>query len=123
VSNLRRLVPSSSLLPGGAEPFEAFVRGELRPCIVVRRPSDDGPFAFVNICAHRNQPVVVDGAPFDAQGRIECRAHGAIYEASSGECVAGPCVGARLLLVPIHEHDGVLFAEDDDVVDDSAYAE
>lgn len=123
MSPLRLLGPLEALPVGGALPFDAVVRGELRSCVAVRRPQDAVPVAFVNVCAHRNQPVVVDAYPFDALGRIECRAHGAIYEATSGECVGGPCVGARLLLVPLVEKDGELHAVDDDVFDDSAYAE
>ncbi len=99
--------------------FEALVAGEPRPCVALR--TNTGLSAFVNLCAHRRQPVVVDDRPFDDKGRLECRAHGAFYDPATGACVEGPCVGARLVGVPVREEGGLLLVEDDDVVDDSVY--
>ncbi len=109
---------SASLPLGGAVRFEAVVAGDRRDCVVVRTAA--GVSAFVNLCAHRRQPVVVDDRPFDDAGRLECRAHGALYEPAGGLCVEGPCMGARLAVVPIREEDGSLWVEDDPV-DDSVY--
>ncbi len=117
---MARAIASSVSLPvGGAFAFEALVAGEPRPCVALRTPS--GLSAFVNLCAHRRQPVVVDDRPFDDTGRLECRAHGAFYDPATGVCVEGPCVGARLVGVPVREEGGLLLVEDDDVVDDSVY--
>ena len=114
-------IGDTSELEGGAVFFQAVVRGERRDCFAVRHAG--GLSAFVNVCAHRNQPVVVEAAhPFDDRGRIECRAHGAMYDPFSGECVEGPCQGARLTSVPLEIRDGEVLAIDDDVVDDSIYA-
>lgn len=118
---MRRIGDGTDLRPEGALFFEAFVRGERRPCVAVRGGA--GLRAFLNVCAHRNQPVVVDARPFDADGAIECRAHGARYEPDGGLCVQGPCEGARLVSVPIQEREGGLWVADDDAVDDSAYAD
>lgn len=109
---------SASLPLGGAVRFEAVVAGDRRDCVVVRTAA--GVSAFVNLCAHRRQPVVVDDRPFDGAGRLECRAHGAFYEPAGGLCVEGPCVGARLSVVAIREEDGALWVEEDPV-DDSVY--
>ena len=116
---MRRLGDARALGPGGAVEFEAVVRGEPRACFALRTPQ--GLRAYVNVCAHRNQPVVSDGRPCDERGLLECRAHGAFYDPATGLCVEGPCEGARLVPVPVGEADGGLFVEDDLVVDDSIY--
>ena len=116
-----RRVTEMALEQGASLFFEAAVRGEWRDCVAVGTAA--GPRAFLNVCAHRNQPVVVDDRPFDEEGRLECRAHGAKYDALSGECVQGPCVGARLVPVRIEQASDGLWVEDDDVVDDSLYAD
>lgn len=108
-------------MPGGSLFVEAYVRGALRSCVIVRNGS--GFHGFLNVCAHRNQPVVVDGRPFDESGLLECRAHGARYEPSTGLCVAGPCEGARLVRLQVVVRDGGLFVEDDDAIDDSIYGD
>jgi nitrite reductase/ring-hydroxylating ferredoxin subunit len=120
---MREEVPvcrSEDLLVGRAVQYRARVGGSDRPCFVLRLAAGDLA-AFVNVCAHRNQPVVTDASPTDAQGRVECRAHGALYDPVTGECVGGPCEGARLTRAEVIEHDGVIAAVDDDVVDDSVY--
>ena len=120
---MKRALPiaSDALPSGGAAHFEALVEGALRPCVAVRSPA--GLFGWVNVCAHRNQPVVVDDRPLDDVGRLECRAHGAVYDLATGLCVEGPCVGRSLRPVAVGEEDGRLWVEDDDTVDDSAYAD
>ena len=118
---MRRLIDSTALTSDGALTFDAMVRGEVRHCFAVR--TAHGVRGFVNVCAHRNQPVLVDDRPYDDAGRLECRAHGALYEPETGLCVGGPCVGGRLLSVGLVEHDGALWVVDDDAVDDSVYAD
>ncbi len=118
---MRKVADGLILAEGGALFFEAAVRGEWRPCVAVGTTA--GPRAFLNVCAHRNQPVVVDDRPFDSEGRMECRAHGAKYDALTGECVEGPCVGARLVPVRVEQLTDGLWTVDDDVVDDSMYAD
>jgi nitrite reductase/ring-hydroxylating ferredoxin subunit len=126
-SQRRLLAPASALPAGEALAFTGLVRGEERPCFALRIATEGGSparfGAYVNVCAHRNQPVVVDRLPFDPDGLVECRAHGARYEAATGECVEGPCVGAKLVPVTIECIDGQLYALDDDCVDDSIYGD
>lgn len=114
------IAPSWSLPVGGAVRFEATVGGETRSCFAVRSPG--GLSGFVNLCAHRRQPVVVDDQPLDGRGRLECRAHGAFYDPVSGLCVEGPCAGDRLTAVPVREEAGRIVL-DDEPVDDSVYAD
>lgn len=118
---MRRIADFEGQGPATAVFFEAVVRGDARPCFALRTGA--GVRAFLNVCAHRNQPVVVDGRPLDDAGLVECRAHGAKYDPASGLCVEGPCEGARLVPVPVTERDGAWWVEDDDVVDDSVYAD
>jgi nitrite reductase/ring-hydroxylating ferredoxin subunit len=67
--------------------------------------------AFVNRCAH--VPAELDWQPGDFldQDRrwIVCGIHGAVYEPATGQCVAGPCVGRRLMALTVDERDGVLY--------------
>lgn len=119
---------ANALAPGEARFFEGWVRGEIRPCFAVGLPAG-GAAAFVNVCAHRNRPVLVNEGPgvvesFGAGALpvVECTAHGAVYDAASGECVEGPCVGAQLIPVQLEIREDGVFAVDDDLVDDSIYA-
>ena len=78
----------------------------------------DGVRGYVNRCPHAGHPLdllpqrflTVDGA------LILCSSHGALFEKSSGQCVAGPCVGRSLIPVPIEVRGGcVLLADDVDI--------
>lgn len=121
----RRICSVRELPPGEAVTFTGLVRGEERPCFAIRVPHPDAGSAefaaYLNICAHRNQPVVDSRFPFDEDSLVECRAHGARYEPHTGLCVDGPCVGARLVQLTVEEEGGELFALDDDTIDDSIY--
>jgi nitrite reductase/ring-hydroxylating ferredoxin subunit len=64
--------------------------------------------AYVNRCAH--VPTEMDwqeGQFLDMDKRfILCSVHGAAYEPSNGQCIAGPCVGARLKAIRVQEAGG-----------------
>ncbi len=73
-------------------------------------------FAYANICPHRWHMLdmvpghfLVDGGRF-----IRCASHGALFVPETGETVAGPCVGKRLLALPATEQNGriLVFAPD-----------
>jgi nitrite reductase/ring-hydroxylating ferredoxin subunit len=73
---------------------------------------------YVNRCPHAGHPLNLlpqrfltpDGA------LILCSAHGALFEKSTGYCVAGPCVGRTLTAVALEIRAGyVLIAESVDV--------
>lgn len=74
------------------------------------------PRAFVNRCAH--VPVELDwqaGKFFDDSGAfLMCTVHGALYDPSSGYCVAGPCRGGRLPPLSVIERDGTVFLIESD---------
>jgi nitrite reductase/ring-hydroxylating ferredoxin subunit len=44
---------------------------------------------------------------------LVCSTHGAIFEPSTGLCVAGPCRGARLEAIAVEERDGLVQLVDD----------
>jgi nitrite reductase/ring-hydroxylating ferredoxin subunit len=67
--------------------------------------------AYLNRCAH--VPAEMDWQPgkfWDQERRyLICSVHGALYDPPSGQCVSGPCVGARLHAVRLDERDGQLY--------------
>ncbi|MBK8323284.1 MAG: Rieske 2Fe-2S domain-containing protein [Betaproteobacteria bacterium] len=71
--------------------------------------------AFVNRCPHLG--VELDWEPgefFEETGLyLVCSTHGAIFEPSTGLCVAGPCRGARLEAIAVEERDGLVQLIDD----------
>jgi nitrite reductase/ring-hydroxylating ferredoxin subunit len=73
------------------------------------------PRAYLNRCAH--VPVELDWQPgnfFDESGSyLICATHGAMYEADSGVCVAGPCRGKALRPLLVKEAAGMLWVKMD----------
>ena len=67
--------------------------------------------AYLNRCAH--VPTEMDWRPgefLDDERRfILCATHGAVYEPTTGQCIAGPCAGGRLMPVDIVERDGQVY--------------
>ena len=65
-------------------------------------------FAYYNSCPHAGGPL--DWLPeqfldIDKQF-IQCATHGALFQINDGRCVAGPCLGDRLVSVPVTIVDG-----------------
>lgn len=89
--------------------FEIPTQSGPRPAFVVRYGGR--VYGYVNRCAHIG--VELDWQPgefFDDSGLyLVCATHGATYLPESGECIAGPCRGARLTRLDILEHDGVVY--------------
>jgi len=71
------------------------------------RTADGSVRAYVNVCPHRAQPVDVgDGKLWLASGEIECQAHGARFDPSTGSCTGGPCNGQPLTPLRLDLRDG-----------------
>jgi nitrite reductase/ring-hydroxylating ferredoxin subunit len=103
----RLICASADLVERGAGVrFEVERYGEQRPAFMVR--FDGRVYAYINACAH--VPIELDwmeGDFFDSeQLHLICATHGARYDPTSGYCVMGPCQGARLVPLPVAEHDG-----------------
>jgi len=73
--------------------------------------SDGSWVAYENRCKHL--PLTLDYGDHQflnsTKDRIVCQTHGAEYLIQDGKCVAGPCVGATLSKLPLHEDSDGLF--------------
>jgi nitrite reductase/ring-hydroxylating ferredoxin subunit len=62
------------------------------------------------LCPH--YPVLLDFGDGDFlspdRRLIQCRHHGALFEPSSGLCIAGPCMSASLRRIDLQEVDGLV---------------
>jgi nitrite reductase/ring-hydroxylating ferredoxin subunit len=86
-------------------------RGEqAMPAFVVRHGG--AVYAYLNQCAH--VAMEMDWQPgqfFDADAQyLMCATHAALYEPSTGLCVAGPCHGKRLVPLAAKEEQGMIYA-------------
>ena len=74
-----------------------------------------GVHAYVNRCAHQQLPLnlLPDRFLTHDGSMILCTAHGAIFEKSTGYCVAGPCAGRSLARVPVQVVGGLRAARCD----------
>jgi len=73
---------------------------------------------YLNRCPHAGHPLDLLPQRFlTADGKlILCSSHGALFEKTTGYCVAGPCAGRSLTPVPLRVQSGfVLLAESVDV--------
>lgn len=64
--------------------------------------------AWLNRCPHAGHLLNWPSQGFFAPdgSRLLCNSHGALFEANTGQCVAGPCLGRRLSPLEIEIVDG-----------------
>lgn len=69
---------------------------------------------YVNRCAHQSLPLnyLPDRFLTHDGSMILCTAHGAIFEKTTGYCVAGPCAGRSLSRVAVRVIDGLVLLAD-----------
>lgn len=93
----------SQLRDKQAKSFSVKMRGQVYDGLVIFW--EGKYFAYQNLCKH--VPVTLDlrdGKFFNHEKtKLQCHMHGAIYEVETGECTAGPCVGAKLNALAIEE--------------------
>ena len=84
-------------------------RGNATGAFAVRY--DGAVYAFVNRCPHMGTELDWQPGEFfeEAGVYLLCSTHGAMFEPSTGYCVAGPCRGASLHPIRAEEHDGQVF--------------
>jgi len=102
VCRLAELEPDgarSFVMGGGAWPLRGFV---------VR--AGDELKAYVNRCPHAGHALdLIPGRFLTADGAlILCASHGALFEKSTGQCLAGPCAGRALTAVALEIVAGVV---------------
>ena len=69
---------------------------------------------YVNRCPHAGHPLnlLPDGFLSPDRALILCSSHGALFEKSTGYCVAGPCAGAALTAVALEIRGGYVLVAD-----------
>ncbi|HEX7273665.1 MAG TPA: Rieske 2Fe-2S domain-containing protein [Casimicrobiaceae bacterium] len=110
----RLICASDSLVEGGlGVRFEVQRSGGPMPAFVVRFRGIVR--AYINECQH--QATELDWNPgdfFDSDGLyLVCATHGACYDPANGACIDGPCAGARLAAVEVHERDGAVYCAEE----------
>lgn len=94
---------------GDAVTFDVVEWGRSAPAFAVR--FDNVAVAYLNRCAH--VPSELDWQPgkfWDMDKRfIICAVHGALYDPPNGQCVSGPCPGAKLESIALSEKDGKVY--------------
>jgi len=68
-------------------------------------------FAYANICPHRRHPLDLEPHAFlvDNGNLVRCASHGALFCPETGVCLAGPCAGRGLIVLPCRsEPDGTI---------------
>ena len=92
--------------------FEIPYRNEVAAAFVVRH--EGKVHAYLNRCSH--VAMELDWQPgmfFDSEGRdLICSTHGAVYSASSGKCLGGPCTNGPLVKLAVEERDGLIVLKD-----------
>jgi len=96
-----RLCASSELAEGCSRGFTHAGRSLL----AVRRQGR--VYVYLNRCPHRGIPLEWQPDRFldDSHSLIQCATHGALFLIESGECVSGPCPGARLQAIDCVEDE------------------
>lgn len=110
VSETVFLCAADELTEGRFREFQIEHDGEPTWLIVTRQ--EGRPCAWLNVCPHQGRPLnfAPDRFLTDEENRLVCAHHGAVFEPSSGVCIAGPCKNAALREVPIDESEGRILA-------------
>lgn len=79
--------------------------------IAVRQ--QDSVYLYHNSCPHLGIPLEWQADQFlnVDKSLIQCNTHGALFTIENGECISGPCPGARLQAIAFTVQDGHIFLE------------
>lgn len=106
-----KIADSADVVDGGiGVRFEIIETNEIKPAFVIRY--DGVAYGYLNQCAHVAMELDWQaGHFFDLDKQyLMCATHAAMYEPQTGACVAGPCVGKRLLAIEVKEENGCIYA-------------
>ncbi len=98
-------VPKKNFSDLSAKAFKTKVKGRIFRGLVVRK--GEKYFAYQNLCQHLPITLDLDDERFLNHERtfLQCHMHGALYEYETGLCVAGPCVGTKLVALELVEEE------------------
>ncbi len=112
----KRLICDADALQEGGRGvrFEVQREGQTQQAFVVRFRGL--PRAYLNQCGH--VPVELDwqeGEFFDdSRLYLICSTHGALYDPTSGRCMAGRCTGRGLKPLCVEEREGRIYLLEDE---------
>lgn len=74
---------------------------------------------YINSCPHARHPLNFKPNEFLTRdgALILCASHGALFEKSTGYCVAGPCAGQSLQTLPLEVSDGYVMLAPTDLLE------
>ena len=103
-----KLGPLEIIADGKARNFVLGMKAGRFHGFVVRR--GEAVHGYVDVCAHMALPLAqeLDQYLTPDGTLIQCSWHGALYRIEDGECVGGPCKGARLKPWPVTVSDGII---------------
>jgi len=89
--------------------FEVDYFGERAPAFIIRK--EGVVHGYLNRCAHVAMELDwQEGVFFDSDARdLLCSTHGAVYDASSGRCLGGPCNRKSLIKLRVAERNGNVY--------------
>lgn len=94
------LSPVAAIPEGGFVAVEGVLDGEFVSILLFRKGGEVR--AWLNVCPHAGRRLdYLPGKFLMDKGNLVCAAHGATFRTSDGECVAGPCRGEHLRVVPV----------------------
>jgi nitrite reductase/ring-hydroxylating ferredoxin subunit len=103
-----KLGPLDLIADGKARNFVLEMKAGRFIGFLIRR--GDSVHGYVDRCAHMALPLAqqLDQYLTPDGALIQCSWHGALYRVEDGECVGGPCLGARLMTWPVAVRDGTI---------------
>lgn len=96
---------------GASQALQIPIQHEKLEALVVRQ--GEHLFAYLNRCPHTGAPLNWNEHQFLTRDAawIQCAMHGALFNISTGQCVAGPCAGDQLYRLSLVEKNGEWFVE------------
>jgi len=102
---------TSDIEDPGSKGFELKLKRKIQAIFVVHK--DGEFFAFYNQCPHTGASLEWQEDQFLDWDKalIQCATHDALFTIDSGECIAGPCAGDSLQMIPLTIKNGEIHLE------------